>query len=319
MTTACARSFHSCHKFLAAPSATRLATFASMIAMLLFVEHGLISFAYNLTKVNVHENQERFTSSNTHVEAPAASGCIVTGFNEGHATEAHAMILSASKVLPSWKIFVYDLGLHLTTQRQLQKLVEVRLPPTTIPEWALSFERGTTSFKAWILEHLASTDVCNLTMYADTSIRFQTSFADFVQSNDTLLDINLFQISGRQVNWTHPQMYKWFSRLESDCTLRQYQGGSILFRQNSKLWKDVFTLWKKCSQFKQCMLPDDALIKKRNAVGGYIAHRDDQSALNFALVSVVGENTFNSFNTLKLHIQVRRACVRRRSQMLSVR
>lgn len=132
------------------------------------------------------------------------------------------------------------------------------------------------------------------------------SFADFIQSNDSMLDINLYKKPFRQVNYTHPQMYRWFSRSESNCTLKQYQGGSILFRQNSALWQKVFSLWKKCAQFKQCMLPDGALIKTRNPPGGYIAHRDDQSALNFALVSVVGEEAFDGFDTLKPHITVRR-------------
>lgn len=234
------------------------------------------------------------------------SGCVVTGIDESHAQEAHGMILSASKVVPAWKTYVYDLGLHFKTVQYLQQIAEVLPAPISMPEWALQFERGTTSFKPWILEDFSRKIECPLVMYADSSIRYMTSFGEFVLSKHAVLDVNLYNIHAAQRLWTHPQMYQWFSRSPSNCTLRQYQGGSILFRPDSTLWKQVLALWRKCAQFKRCMLPDGAQIKKQNPNGSsHLAHRDDQSALNFALVLAVGDDAFKNFDTLKKHIKVK--------------
>lgn len=148
---------------------------------------------------------------------------------------------------------------------------------------------------------------CSLVMYADASIRFRQTFPKFVLSKQDVLDINLYFIHAPQREWTHPDMYKWFSRSPSKCTLQQYQSGSILFRPESPLWRQVFSLWRKCAQFKQCLLPDGAHIRGSNPNGSeYKAHRDDQSALNFALANVVGDEEFKNFGTLWSHIEAKR-------------
>lgn len=172
-------------------------------------------------------------------------GCIVTGIDESHALESHGMILNALQVIPEWKIFVYDLGLYLESVKHLEKVAHVLPAPTSIPEWALSFERYTTSFKPWILEDLSTRLNCSLVMYADASIRFKPSFANFTECKHCLPPLNLLQTNSNQKDWTHPQMYKWFSRSPSNCTLRQYQGGTILFRPESHLWRQVSSLLKK--------------------------------------------------------------------------
>lgn len=247
------------------------------------------------------------TISKGLVIAEAHAGCVITGIDESHAEEAHGMILSALRYIPSWKIFVYDLGLYFDTVQYLQKCAQVLAAPTTIPEWALQFERFNHGFKPWILEDFTSKVDCSLVMYADASIRFRQTFPKYVLSKQDVLDINLYFIHAPQRSWTHPDMYKWFSRSPSKCTLQQYQSGSILFRPTSPLWRQVFTLWRKCAQFKQCLLPDGAHIRGSNPNGSeYIAHRDDQSALNFALANVVGDEAFKNFGTLWSHIEAKR-------------
>lgn len=238
-------------------------------------------------------------------------GCIVTGVDESHAREVFFMLHSARQIIPTWELFVYDLGLFYNSTLELKELARLREPPDGMPEWTLRFERGTTSFKPWIIRDLMTTESCTLIMYADASIRFRPTFRNLVESS-TLLDLNLLHIDLPQKKWTHPAMYQWFSRDRASCSLKQYQGTSILFRPHSTLWKNVFSLWKKCCQHKLCVLPDGALIKNRSerhktAQFGYKAHRDDQSALNFALATVVGEEVFYNFNTLSGHLRVVRS------------
>lgn len=102
--------------------------------------------------------------------------------------------------------------------------------------------------------------------------------------------------------YTHPAMYRFFTMPRADDDSMQFESGNILFNTSYPFSLDVLCRWLYCCLQKQCVLPDGAFIKPFIYIPvifngfTYKVHRDDQSALNLALLDA------RAFRTVKPHI-----------------
>lgn len=100
----------------------------------------------------------------------------------------------------------------------------------------------------------------------------------------------------RQVDWTHHKMTEWWGydkKLIKDAG--QFSGGYIRFNVASPRWRRVLSSWLACAQDRwNCMMPEGAYIRgppaKEDRTPGvtYVIHRDDQSAMTYALFREFG-------------------------------
>jgi len=105
-------------------------------------------------------------------------------------------------------------------------------------------------------------------MYVDTSIRFKSN--EVAPIIDTLRNIGFLTqyIFLRLVDYTNPQMFKWFEETADMYTNFWTIEANILFFHNNFLTKLLMKAWITCALEEQCIAPD-----------GYYQHRFDQDAI----------------------------------------
>ena len=205
------------------------------------------------------------------------------------------MVFSMRRACGRAKIFVVDLGLSKKYLNILTRSkVEIVSPPYAMPEYLRKFERGSTGFKPFIIASVMRR--CDTVLYVDASIRPNSNSTSPDQiilcpDGDLRPEMDFSLLLSRHSNreWTHPQMYTFFSFPRALDTSFQFQGGALKFNSSSRLWNDILCRWLFCAMHKPCLLPHNATLRGSpgvNAVVGglpYRLHRDDQSALNLAL------------------------------------
>jgi hypothetical protein len=135
--------------------------------------------------------------------------------------------------------------------------------------------------------------------WADSSIRFRKNILSrlFATSGLALVHATAGE-KAPNAEWTDPGMYSWFGLDRRNDTSLQYQSGSIFFNPRSKVWSSVLSSWSLFAQTLKCIMPPGASLQidRNRSVDGlrYWAHRDDQSALNLAILSLYGKTVHAS-------------------------
>jgi len=231
-----------------------------------------------------------------------SSQCIISAFDESHEKEGFQMIFSMKSSCRSARMLVYDMGMSQQASRLLGTECHVELlePPSVMPEFARKFERHNKGFKPLVIADAISRG-CLTGYWADTSTRAKTICADGNLREAAIslyrFDNGVFPNSGM----THPGMYKFFTISQANDAVEQLESGNIMFNASYPLWQDVLCRWLYCCMHKECVLPDGAIIigePPRERIDGitYHAHRDDQSALNLALIDSIQFRRLNLTN-----------------------
>jgi hypothetical protein len=222
--------------------------------------------------------------------------CLVTGVSSNHYAEGLCLLLGASKYGFS-RTVVVDMGLSERERREVGGIAHTTLVTVEMPEHAKLFLGNNKGFKPIALQWLSLMNVfsdCEEVVWADSSIRFRKNISSrlFATSGLALVHATAGE-KAPNAEWTDPGMYSWFGLDRRNDTSLQYQSGSIFFNPRSKVWSSVLSSWSLCAQTQRCIMPPGASLQvnRNRVVDGvrYWAHRDDQSALNLAILSLYGK------------------------------
>jgi len=238
-----------------------------------------------------------------------AGGCIVIAASEDHVAQATCALRSLA--WPSVQKIVF-VSFNVSKRAQASALAEVYFawmgsnvawpemffhdPVSYLPKHLYAFERRQAGFKPPVLQHLQHNghfDSCRSVWYIDASIRFKQD--PFLASPHPKYGISVVGIPHLNAEFTHPGTYSFFSLGRSEDRVYQFQSGSLLFDPRSPTWQAILDKWLQCCVNMQCIMPPGSTRSYTNAVPeddptGVIlrAHRDDQSALNLAVLSTIG-------------------------------
>lgn len=216
------------------------------------------------------------------------SECIITAFDRSHEAEASSMIISMTTDCYHARMLIYDFGISSEYKRvfTMNNGIELMEAPQEIPHFARIFERSNKGFKPFVIADAISRG-CEIAYWADASTRSKGLCTHGTLSESTL-SLMYMNLSNRE--YTHPAMYRFFTIPRADDDSMQFESGNILLNASYPFALDVLCRWLYCCLHKQCVLPDGAFIKpffyRPVLFNGfkYILHRDDQSALNLALL-----------------------------------
>ena len=242
------------------------------------------------------------------------SSCIITGFDESHEDEGMLMVLGMLTACHKTRFLIYNMGM---SQEALQLLsikftIEIYDPPVQMPDYARRFERGNKSFKPIVIADAILVQGCTRGLWGDSSVRHKS-----LCHNGTLPSLHplslhwggqdgIHNYTGANHEYTHPDTYQYFLTERSENKHLQFETNLVVFDMALPLWEDILCRWLYCALHKQCILPDgaiiNALLSKWKEIDKviYKVHRDDQSALNLALVDAVRISGSN-FNVGKLN------------------
>ena len=217
--------------------------------------------------------------------------CIITAFDRSHEAEASSMIISMTQDCYRARLLIYDFGIsnEYTSVFVANHYIELISVPQVIPDFARTFERHNKGFKPFVIADAIARG-CETVYWADASTR-----SNGLCTNGVLFEkkISLMYMNLSNREYTHPAMYRFFTTTRADDDSMQFESGNILFNTSYTFSLDILCRWMYCCMQKQCVLPDGALIKPFFYIPvifngfKYRVHRDDQSALNLALLDAI--------------------------------
>jgi len=246
---------------------------------------------------------------NAGFENTASNGCVVIAASENHVNETTCAFRTL--MWPSVKKIIF-VAFNVSQDSRASSLAEIYFagltsnvpwpevyfhdPVDYLPAFSYTFERKQAGFKPMVLRHLHATgqfDACRSVWYLDASIRFHGD--PFQAEPHPKHGLSVVAIPYLSAEFTHPGMYPFFGLKRSEDRVYQFQSGSLLFDPRSPTWQAILDKWLQCCVNMQCIMPPGSTRSYTNAVPeddptGVIlrAHRDDQSALNLAVLSIIG-------------------------------
>jgi len=219
-------------------------------------------------------------------------------------------------------VFFVNMGITSAQKDELKAAARVRQLRLTLhnasasymPRHALNFEPMNTGFKAIAMEHMLKHDYfdsCHVVWWADASIRFTKRFniSSAEQRPHPTWGVKVHHNGYINHMWTHPSMYAYFGLKQADDSGWSVNGGTVAFNLHNQQARELLRLWAECNRNRECIVPTGSerwpprlgLSTHRHASSLYFAHRDDQAALNLALLLLFGSKVLGQQLTLNLH------------------
>ena len=196
--------------------------------------------------------------------------CVVSGASADHFDEMLPLILSQQQAYPCSPFYLFDLGLTREQIRLLEEFNYVKVLTLLSPRPYVEF-RG----KAWkptaLLQFIQSYPAhhsCGVFFYGDASVRLVRAFDDIAQEelyrNGLIAEV---PIKYPQIEYTHPNMYKYFGvdrekswdeqHAHGNAVLTQVQSGLILIdATNQTMLERFWRRWAACAEDADCLSPD---------------------------------------------------------------